>query len=130
MIRLALDAITSFSVMPLHFASLTGVAIGGIGLLLLVYTLFGWLTGRVVEGWTSIMTLMLILGGAQLMLLGVFGEYLGRLYIEAKRRPLFVVDRVLTQKPASAALDIAAVLSRSPERESARETDDEIRNLL
>ena len=136
MIRLAFDAITGFSVMPLRLASLTGVAIGGIGLLLLGYTMFGWLTGRAVEGWTSLMTLMLILGGAQLLLLGVFGEYLGRLYIEAKRRPLFVVDRVLTHRPAAAerrdriALDMAAILSRSPARASEQETGHEIRNLL
>jgi len=71
MIRLALDAITGFSVMPLRLASLTGVAIGGTGLLLLIYTMISWLSGRVVEGWTSLMTLMLILGGAQLLLLGV-----------------------------------------------------------
>jgi dolichol-phosphate mannosyltransferase len=120
MIRLALDAITGFSVVPLRLASLTGVAIGGIGLLLLLYTLFGFLTGRVVEGWTSLMTLMLILGGAQLLLLGVFGEYLGRLYIEAKGRPLFVIDRVFTHQPATAereervALDRTPILSRTP----------------
>ena len=64
--------------MPLRLASLTGVAIGGIGLLLLVYTMFGWLSGRVVEGWTSLMTLMLIFGGAQFLMLGVFGGASGR----------------------------------------------------
>ena len=96
MIRLALDAITGFSVIPLRLASMTGTAIGGIGLLLLIYTIGGWMTGRVVEGWTSLMIVMLILGGAQLLLLGIFGEYLGRLYLESKRRPLFVVDRVVT----------------------------------
>src|SRR5258708_8942845 len=104
---------------------MSGAAIGGVGMLLLVYTTFGWLTGRTVEGWTSLMTLMLILGGAQLLLLGIFGEYLGRLYIEAKRRPLFVVDRVLTHKPAAArtslsrdriALGMASSLARWPDR--------------
>jgi polyisoprenyl-phosphate glycosyltransferase len=136
MIRLAFDAITGFSVMPLRLASLTGAAIGSVGFLLLAYTMFGWLTGRAIEGWTSIMTLMLILGGAQLLLLGVFGEYLGRLYMEAKHRPLFVVDRVLTQRPAAerVALDMASILSRSPDRDSdqdvTQETGHEIRNLL
>jgi glycosyltransferase involved in cell wall biosynthesis len=100
MIRLAFDAITGFSVVPLRLASLTGVAIGGLGLLLLLYTVLAWAEGRTIEGWTSLMTLMLILGGAQLLLLGIFGEYLGRLYIEAKRRPLFVVDRVLSHQLA------------------------------
>jgi glycosyltransferase involved in cell wall biosynthesis len=103
MVRLAFDAITGFSVMPLRLASLCGAAIGAIGLCLLSYTIVGWMAGSVTQGWTSLMTLMLILGGAQLLLLGVFGEYLGRLYIEAKRRPLFVVDRVLTHRPAAQA---------------------------
>jgi dolichol-phosphate mannosyltransferase len=82
------------------------------------------------------MTLMLILGGAQLLLLGIFGEYLGRLYIEAKRRPLFVVDRVLTHRPAAVerrdriALDMASILSRTHDRASEQETGHEIRNLL
>src|SRR5262249_5868063 len=68
MIRLALDAITGFSVMPLRIASLAGATIGVTGLLLLVYTIAGWFTGRAVQGWTSLTTLMLILGGAQLLL--------------------------------------------------------------
>jgi dolichol-phosphate mannosyltransferase len=82
------------------------------------------------------MTLMLILGGAQLLLLGVFGEYLGRLYMEAKHRPLFVVDRVLAQRPAAerVALDMASILSRSRDRtndqDATQETGHEIRNLL
>jgi hypothetical protein len=128
MVRLAFDAITGFSVMPLRLASLTGAAIGVIGLLLLSYTFIGWLSGHVSQGWTSIMSLMLVLGGAQLLLLGIFGEYLGRLYIEAKRRPLFVVDRVLTADPV--ALDTPAILSRTPDRASEQETGHEIRNLL
>jgi dolichol-phosphate mannosyltransferase len=133
MIRLAFDAITGFSVMPLRLASLTGAGVGAIGLLLLSYALTGWLTGRVTQGWTSLMSLILILGGAQLLLLGIFGEYLGRLYIEAKRRPLFVVDRVLTQAATdrdSVALDMASILSRTHARTNEQETSHEVRNLL
>jgi glycosyltransferase involved in cell wall biosynthesis len=133
MIRLAFDAITGFSVMPLRLASLAGAAVGVIGLLLLSYTLVGWLTGRATQGWTSLMSLMLILGGAQLLLLGIFGEYLGRLYIEAKRRPLFVVDRVLSQTATvrdCVTLDMASILSRTPGRANEQETSHEVRNLL
>jgi polyisoprenyl-phosphate glycosyltransferase len=136
MIRLAFDAITGFSVMPLRLASLTGAAIGGLGLMLLVYTFFGWMSGRVVEGWTSLMTLMLILGGAQLLMLGVFGEYLGRLYMEAKRRPLFIVDRVLTHQLTPAerrdrvALDMASIMPRTRSQNAIQGTGDEIRDLL
>jgi glycosyltransferase involved in cell wall biosynthesis len=131
MIRLAFDAITGFSVMPLRLASLAGSCVGVIGLLLLIYTLVGWITGRVAQGWTSLMSLMLILGGAQLLLLGIFGEYLGRLYMEAKRRPLFVVDRVLTHADADrVALDTASILSRTSGRANEQETSHEVRNLL
>jgi polyisoprenyl-phosphate glycosyltransferase len=131
MIRLAFDAITGFSVLPLRLASLAGAGVGVIGLLLLSYALTGWLTGRVTQGWTSLMSLMLILGGAQLLLLGIFGEYLGRLYIEVKRRPLFVVDRVLTHAAADRdALDMASILSRTQGRANEQETNHEVRDLL
>ena len=131
MMRLAFDAITGFSVMPLRLASLAGAAVGVIGFLLLGYTLVGWLSGRTTQGWTSLMSLMLILGGAQLLLLGIFGEYLGRLYMEAKRRPLFVVDRVLSHAGADrVALDMASILSRTPARANEQETSHEVRNLL
>ncbi len=99
MLRFALDAITSFSIVPLRLASVAGLTLGMAGLLGLLYTIGSWAFGSVVEGWTSVATLVLLIGGVQLMVLGVFGEYLGRLYLEAKQRPLFVVDRVL-QAPA------------------------------
>jgi dolichol-phosphate mannosyltransferase len=95
MLLLALDAITSFSIMPLRIASLVGSIAGLFGLLGLFYTLGSWWFGSVVQGWTSVASVVLVIGGAQLMLLGVFGEYLGRLYLETKRRPLFVVDRIV-----------------------------------
>lgn len=97
MVRFAMDAITSFSVLPLRLASLFGVFIGVLGILGLAYTLGSWAFGFVVQGWTSVATIVLIIGGVQLILLGVFGEYLGRLYLEAKRRPLYVIDTVLAR---------------------------------
>jgi len=96
MARFALDAVTSFSIVPLRFASLAGAIIGAMGLLSLTYTVGGWLFGAVVTGWTSIATILLIIGGVQLLILGVMGEYLGRLYMESKRRPLFVVDSIVS----------------------------------
>lgn len=100
MLRFALDAVTSFSTLPLRLASLAGMTLGVLGLLGLLYTLGSWAFGSVVQGWTSVATLVLLIGGVQLMVLGVFGEYIGRLYMEAKRRPLFVVDRVLQANDA------------------------------
>lgn len=91
MLRLAFDAITGFSVLPLRVASIAGACTGIGGLLLLVYTFTSWALDVVVSGWTSIASLVLILGSIQLLVLGLLGEYLGRLCLEAKRRPLFVI---------------------------------------
>jgi polyisoprenyl-phosphate glycosyltransferase len=103
MVGLAFDALTSFSIMPLRFASYLGLALGVLSILALGYTLGSWATGHVVEGWTSLLTVVLILGSTQLILFGLLGEYVGRLYLETKRRPLFVIDQIVTQKGAAPA---------------------------
>ena len=105
MLRFALDAITSFSVRPLRFASHIGIAFGFLGLLSLACILTFWLRGDVVPGWSSLAALILILGSIQLTVLGIFGEYLGRMYIESKRRPLFIIDEIATTGVASAHSD-------------------------
>lgn len=99
MARLAVDALTGFSVVPLRLASYIGAAIGSAGLLLLLYVFGAWVLGKTVQGWTSLMVVVLVVGGVQLICLGVFGEYLGRMYMEAKQRPLYIVDRVLNLRP-------------------------------
>ncbi len=102
MIGLAFDALTSFSIMPLRLASYLGLILGVLSILALGYTLGSWALGRVVEGWTSLLTVVLILGSTQLILFGLLGEYVGRMYLETKRRPLFVIDQVLTQEGSTA----------------------------
>lgn len=94
MIALAIDAVTSFSVFPLRFASHLGMIFGMTGLLAIVWIFWAWLQGGTVEGWTSLAALILVMGSVQLMVLGVFGEYLGRMYMEAKGRPLFIVSDI------------------------------------
>lgn len=90
--RLALDGITSFSTLPLRIWSYIG---GGIALVAFIYAL--WLIARTmlhgaeVPGYASLMVVMLFLGGLQLLGFGIMGEYLGRLYMEAKRRPNFII---------------------------------------
>ena len=96
MFGLAFDALTSFSIMPLRLASYLGIILGFLSLLMLGYTLGSWAFGHVVEGWTSLSTLVLVLGSMQLILFGLLGEYVGRLYLESKRRPLFVIDEIRT----------------------------------
>jgi len=95
MVRLAFDAITSFSTQPLRIASYLGFLVGTLGIFLLIYSIARWATGNVIEGWTSLMVVVVTLTSAQLFVLGIMGEYLGRLYIESKRRPLFVVDEIV-----------------------------------
>ena len=95
MLRLAFDAITGFSTAPLRFASHAGLALTGASVLLMAYIGFGWLRGNTVAGWTSLMLVVVGLGAVQMFVLGMIGEYLGRLYIEAKKRPLYIVADVI-----------------------------------
>lgn len=94
MISFAIDAITSFSVAPLRLASWIGVCAGFGAMLLLGYVLGAWVLGYAISGWTSTLAVILVLGSTQLMILGIMGEYLGRMYMESKRRPLFIIDEV------------------------------------
>jgi polyisoprenyl-phosphate glycosyltransferase len=95
MIALALDAITGFSTAPLRLASHAGLWLVALSVLILAYILFGWLRGDTVAGWTSLMLVVVMLGAAQMFVLGMIGEYLGRLYLEAKRRPTYIVADVI-----------------------------------
>ncbi|MGZ3234349.1 MAG: glycosyltransferase family 2 protein [Croceibacterium sp.] len=106
MLRFAVDAITSFSTIPLRFASLLGMGFGLAGLLALVWVGISWLRGGTVLGWTSIAALILIIGSMQLLMLGIFGEYLGRMYMESKQRPLYLVDEVYKQADMGATAEI------------------------
>ena len=94
MLRLAVDAVTSFSIRPLRIASMIGLTFGLLGMAGIVYAIAGWAMGETVPGWTSVMVVVLMLGGIQLAVIGIVGEYLGRLYIETKRRPLFIIQEI------------------------------------
>jgi dolichol-phosphate mannosyltransferase len=94
MIRFALDAVTGFSTAPLRMASHIGLWLVAASVLLLAYIAFGWLTGSAIQGWTSLMLVVVILGAVQMFVLGMIGEYLGRLYMESKHRPLYIVAEI------------------------------------
>ena len=102
MVRFAFDGIVSFSVKPLRLSTLMGFIFAGLALLAIVYALAMRLfTQRWVTGWTALIIAILLLGGAQLISLGIIGEYVGRLYGEAKHRPLYLVRETLgTATPA------------------------------
>ncbi|MDB5691963.1 MAG: glycosyltransferase [Alphaproteobacteria bacterium] len=94
MVRFAFDAVTGFSTAPLRFASHIGLWLVAASVLLLIYIAFAFLTGATIQGWTSLMLVVVVLGAVQMFVLGMIGEYLGRLYIEAKRRPLYIVSDI------------------------------------
>jgi dolichol-phosphate mannosyltransferase len=94
MLRLAGDAIFSFSSWPLRLAGLAGMGVSLAAAGYLLFVLWAALfTERTVPGWSSILATLLILGGVQLIVLWILGEYVGRLYEEVKRRPLYVIRR-------------------------------------
>jgi glycosyltransferase involved in cell wall biosynthesis len=92
MIRLAMQGITAFSVRPLRLATLLGLIIAGFASMYALYAVFIYVfTDRTVTGWTSLIVSVLFLGGMQMFLLGIIGEYLGRLFMESKRRPDYII---------------------------------------
>lgn len=94
MLRLAMDAVTSFSTRPLRLASLLGLSFSVLGMIGVVWSLGAWLAGATLPGWTSVMVVVLVMGGVQLAVIGILGEYVGRIYMEVKRRPLYVIEEV------------------------------------
>lgn len=92
MIGFAVDGIASFSSIPLYISALLGVIISMLSFTYAVYVIYSWLfTNRNVEGWTSLMVVILFIGGIQLITLGILGTYLGRIYDETKGRPRYLV---------------------------------------
>lgn len=113
MVSLALDAVTSFSTVPLRFASHMGFVMGFMGIMALGYTAWSWASGNAVPGWTSLAVLSLIIGSGQFLVLGIFGEYLGRMYMETKRRPLYIVNEIRATPLPDIAADDARGLQQS-----------------
>jgi len=96
MLRFAFDAISGFSIVPLRLATYLGFLCSALGMLFLGYTAYSYLSGIAIQGWTTLMSVVLILGSGQLFVLGLIGEYLGRLYMQSKNRPLFIIQEVCT----------------------------------
>ena len=95
MLNLAMNGITSFSTTPLHLISAAGIIVVLGGLVMLIVTIIDWIYGKNVPGYTTLLTVMLIVGGAILLSLGVIGEYIAKVYMEAKHRPLYIIDSVI-----------------------------------
>ena len=97
MIAFAADGSTSFSVKPIRLVFSTGVVVFIISLLMLLYALIAKIAGHTSVGWTSLMGSIWLIGGIQLLGLGVVGEYIGKIYNETKRRPRFIIESVLNK---------------------------------
>jgi dolichol-phosphate mannosyltransferase len=98
MMKFALDGILSFSTKPLRLAANLGFLVSAFSAILILYALFKRLfTDDWVSGWTFLFIMTVFLGGVQLIALGIIGEYLGRIYGETKRRPLYILDTTLTE---------------------------------
>jgi dolichol-phosphate mannosyltransferase len=95
--RFAMDAITSFSDRPLRLSSAIGAFITAISFLVIGWIIIGRIIepDRTIPGFTSVFAAVLFMGGVQLLSIGLLGEYIGRIYSESKRRPLYVVDELL-----------------------------------
>lgn len=97
MLAFAFDGITSFSVKPMRLILSLGVVVFSISILMLLWALISKLTGSAQVGWTSMIGSIWLIGGIQLLSLGVIGEYIGKIYSESKRRPRFLIERVLNK---------------------------------
>ncbi|MEA5013913.1 MAG: glycosyltransferase family 2 protein [Candidatus Limiplasma sp.] len=105
MLAFAIDGITSFSVKPLRLITTIGLLVFVASLLMLIYALVAWVAGRTVTGWTSTLASIWMIGGIQLLSLGVIGEYIGKIYNESKKRPRFIIDRYLNREGSDPAVD-------------------------
>ena len=92
MLALAFDGITSLSIKPIRIVTGIGIAFSIISFLLIVYALISLIHGTVVSGWTSSIIVTCLLGGIQLISLGVIGEYVGKTYLETKHRPRYIIS--------------------------------------
>lgn len=92
MLALAFDGITSLSVKPLRMISVTGVILSVVSFLGVLWAVISNLLGNTVAGWTSLIAILCFIGGIQLICLGVIGEYIGKIYMEVKGRPRYIIS--------------------------------------
>jgi dolichol-phosphate mannosyltransferase len=98
LIRIAVDGITSFSIQPLRLATMLGFFFAVLCTIGIAYTVISHLIwGTVVAGWTSLMALVMLIASLQFFVLGMIGEYIGRIFIEQKKRPLYIIDDTVNE---------------------------------
>ncbi len=95
MMNFAFDGITSFSVKPIRLITTLGLLIFSVSLVMLIWFLIDHFLGRTEPGWTSIIVSVWAIGGLQLLAIGVIGEYIGKIYLESKARPKYIIEEYL-----------------------------------
>ncbi|MGI6153280.1 MAG: glycosyltransferase, partial [Christensenellaceae bacterium] len=95
MLGLAFDGITSFSIKPIRMITVVGLIIFLASIAFLIYSLVRYGGGNTIQGWTSTFISIWVLGGLQIMAIGIIGEYVGKSYMESKRRPRYIIEAIL-----------------------------------
>ena len=98
MLSFAMEGITSLSTKPIRYITMLGFLIFIIAIAMLVYSIVRWAMGHTILGWASVMCSVWAIGGLILLSLGVIGEYIGKIYLETKGRPRFLIEDVLDEK--------------------------------
>ena len=95
MVGLAVDGITSLSIKPIRFIVFLGGLLFLCSILMLIYSLVQHYLGNTISGWTSLIVSIWAIGGLQLFAIGIIGEYIGKIYLETKARPKYIIEKVL-----------------------------------
>ncbi len=98
MISFAINGITSFSVKPIRFITIMGFLMFLVSIALLIYSIVRWAVGASVLGWASLICSVWAIGGLIMLSLGIIGEYIGKMYLEVKDRPSFIIETVLSDE--------------------------------
>ena len=98
MLALAYEGITSLSIRPIQFITRLGIFFSFVSALLFLYVMISYLSDRTVPGWSSSLICITLIGGIQLISLGIIGEYIGKIYLETKHRPRYVISERTFEK--------------------------------
>lgn len=95
MIIFALKGISSFSAVPLHFITISGIIISILSVLVMIWTIYAYANGSTIAGWTSLMSVIAFFSGITILFMGIIGEYIASIFVEVKNRPTYIIDKTL-----------------------------------
>ncbi|WP_456843286.1 glycosyltransferase family 2 protein [Bradyrhizobium sp. USDA 4486] len=130
MIGFAADALISFSMVPLRIATYVGALLTSLLTFVGIVAVVGWLFSGTVPGWTSLTLLVVMISSVQLLVLGLMGEYIGRIYIQSKNRPLFLISQIHRRGRLPHGAEAATDLERAPFRTLLAQSGPEVRGQL